>query len=119
MTLSETFYRTQATQLLNRFINLRNDAKTLGVGRYEKLAQEAIDLAINAQQERMHDAFNAVAEPNDWKAPIDTIVPLEADVETIVEAIEFFTAAKAVVTKDEFHFHITSDGYRNGPAGDH
>lgn len=67
----------------------------------------------------IEQAFNAVKDPRDWKAPISTTVPKESK-DLVVAAIEFYTATIPVVAEMiNGHFAISSEGYRNGPAGDH
>ena len=68
----------------------------------------------------MEQAFGEVANPDDWKAPIDCCVAWER-VPLVVAAIEFYTAT--VPTVDALISNMTcrlrADGYRAGPAGDH
>ena len=70
--------------------------------------------------EQMKKAFDAVANPNDWKAPIAASMTGES-VNVVVAAIKFYTATVPEVTLDvaTMRYHVHSDGYRNGPAGDH
>ena len=65
-------------------------------------------------------AFDAVADPDDWRAPIAVWLPGEA-VNLAVAAIRFFTATTPKVELDmrRMKFLVTSEGYRAGPAGDH
>jgi hypothetical protein len=65
-------------------------------------------------------AFDAVKNPNDWKAEIAAFMPGDA-VMVVVSAIEFFTATQPVVRLDTrtMRYLVISEGYRNGPAGDH
>lgn len=72
--------------------------------------------------ELLDKAFAIVADPKDWKAPIDTIIRIEDyyDLLIILTAIEHFTATKATYDMVEDRvYHIKSVGYRAGPAGDH
>ena len=64
--------------------------------------------------------FDAICDPDDWRAPIAVWVQGEA-VQQVVAAIAFFTATTAQVTCDTqtMRYGITSVGYRHGPAGDH
>lgn len=68
----------------------------------------------------LKQAFAAVQNPTDWKAPIAVWVPGEA-VLLAVAAIEFFTATTVQVALDQtrMKYHLESEGYRMGPAGDH
>ena len=65
-------------------------------------------------------AFDLVKDPTDWRAPIAVWVNGEA-VNLTVAAIEFFTATNPRVSLDtvRMRYLIESEGYRNGPAGDH
>jgi hypothetical protein len=65
-------------------------------------------------------AFHLVQNPADWRAPIAVWVNGEA-VNLTVAAIEFFTATNPRVSLDavRMRYLIESEGYRNGPAGDH
>lgn len=80
----------------------------------------------------MREAFDSVSDPQDWKAPIETTATCRAEVDIAVAAIEFFTATKPKVQKAHAFaaphkdalvqmatpiYIITSEGYRNGPAG--
>lgn len=63
-------------------------------------------------------AFKLVANPNDWKAPIDARVARDL-VHEVVCAIQFYTAAPIEVlpTDHPGSFRVVSCGYRLGPAG--
>ena len=69
---------------------------------------------------QLAQVFDAVKNPQDWKAPILASMPGEAVLATIA-AIEFFTATTPEITLDTrtMQYHVYSIGYRNGPAGDH
>ena len=62
-------------------------------------------------------AFKMVANPMDWKAEIvSAILPEDKDI--VEAAIEFYTATKACFRMSGIGVLIvTSEGYRNGPAG--
>jgi len=70
--------------------------------------------------ETLSKAFDAVADPGDWRAPIAVWLPGEA-VNLVVEAIRYFTATDPKVGLDmhRMRYLVTSEGYRAGPAGDH
>lgn len=63
-------------------------------------------------------AFGLVADPSDWKAPIDARVAKDL-VHQVVSAIRFYTAAPIEVfpTEHPGSYRVTSCGYRLGPAG--
>ncbi len=65
-------------------------------------------------------AFDKLADPSDWRAPIYAVMPGEL-VSVAVAAIQFFTATEPDVQLDMQHmkYHVQSIGYRAGPAGDH
>lgn len=72
----------------------------------------------------LHKAFDIVADPNDWRGPIDAIVPA-AEVAISVQAIGFYTGAGVRTNRadapagcegGEF-WRLQSVGYREGPAG--
>jgi hypothetical protein len=74
----------------------------------------------NRLQPMREELFRLVANPVDWKAPIDTLVPTKTDLAMLVDAIEFFTATKPIITYAGLDgFHVVAVGYRAGPAGDH
>ena len=62
--------------------------------------------------------FNSVKDRDDWKAPIDVLVLLR-HASAVASAIEFFTATEPKIETTECLgvLRITSEGYRNGPAG--
>lgn len=64
--------------------------------------------------------FDQVCDPQDWKGPIAVSMPGEAVLQTVA-AIEFFTATTARVTLNTatMRYLVESEGYRQGPAGDH
>ncbi len=68
--------------------------------------------------DELKQVFNLVCDPKDWRAPIAVWVSGEA-VLPVVAAIEFMTATHPSVQLDpeRMKYLITSEGYRNGPAG--
>lgn len=82
-------------------------------------------------------AFDALANPADWRAPIDATIDVldfarshgvedKQGLSLAFAAIVFFTSSEPCAhycgTPDAaggeaFRFHITAAGYRNGPAG--
>ena len=62
-------------------------------------------------------AFQLVANKDDWRAPIDAIVPADKLV-AVLKAIAHFTATEATVSVEgNGFFRVKSVGYRMGPAG--
>lgn len=65
-------------------------------------------------------AFDQICDKDDWKEPIDCMVPWEA-ANIYMQAIVYMTATSArcdFVKKDGREWaRLTSVGYRNGPAG--
>ena len=66
----------------------------------------------------LRKVFDLVCDPKDWRAPIAVWVP-GAVVMAVVAAIEFMTATHPRVDLDvnRMRYLVTSEGYRNGPAG--
>lgn len=71
------------------------------------------------------DAFDMVANPNDWRAAIDAVVPRDRlsmfgyDPAVIAHAVQFMTATPCEYIAGETDVHFRATGYRMGPAGDH
>ena len=96
---------------------------------YERLDALALNLdAVNDPQEtyrgyKIEDlkaAFDKVADPDDWKAPIYKRIPRNK-VDITVIAIEFYASTETQITAIAGRDDVTieSIGYRAGPAGDH
>lgn len=76
---------------------------------------------------RLRAAFDAVADRADWRAPINVLVMVPADVlaefrALISEAVEFYTATEPTFHAwdrhgDQVEVRVGAVGYRNGPAG--
>lgn len=62
-------------------------------------------------------AFGLVEDPSHWKGPVDGNV-YAADLDTVCEAVSYFTATVAKVTPGpaEGIFHVSAAGYWAGPA---
>ena len=73
-------------------------------------------------QDQLSQAFDAICDPADWKAPIAAWVSGEG-VNLAVAAIQHFTATTpsvaACLNQAPIRYLIESVGYRMGPAGDH
>lgn len=73
-------------------------------------------------QEQLSDAFDAICDPADWKAPVSAWVSGEG-VPLAVAAIQHFTATtptvSACLNRAPIRYLVESIGYRAGPAGDH
>ena len=71
-------------------------------------------------EDELFAAFDAVADPYDWRAPIDSYVD-PADVNRIVFAIKHYTATVPTLTVHQLKgvqlIRVRSIGYRMGPAG--
>lgn len=85
-------------------------------------------LTINGREyteAELSEAFDKVADPNDWKAPIDTTVTF-ADMRegaAIKAAVVFYTGTEATLKLLASHgegytVHVGAVGYRMGPCGD-
>jgi hypothetical protein len=56
-------------------------------------------------------AFDLVADPTGWKRPINKVVPKNADLDAITEAITFYTGSIARVAKTAKGFRVSAAGY--------
>ena len=70
-------------------------------------------------QSELRRAFDRVADPDDWRAPIAWQGKLTyEELETIDAAIAFYTACEARLERThDGLWRITAAGYRMGPAG--
>lgn len=84
---------------------------------YIKNAEES---EMNYTTAELKDAFDKVADPNDWKAGIYKRVWLKK-LDVTVAAIKFFTGTDPKVERfnGRDDATVTSEGYRAGPCGDH
>ena len=71
-----------------------------------------------AHVKELHQSFELVSDPKDWKAPILANLPKTANIHLVCEAAVFFTATTPTVTWNEDGWSIEAIGYRRGPAGD-
>jgi hypothetical protein len=73
----------------------------------------------NALQPIREFWFAKVANPKDWKAPIDGYVPAKADLDAVTDAVVHFTGTVPTFTMTRFGWKVEAIGYRAGPCGDH
>ena len=81
----------------------------------------------NTTQTQLDHAFEAVANPSDWRAPIDITLDVMGALEAaggwavVREAIQHFTATVPTIVYGlgARSARIRAIGYRAGPAGDH
>jgi hypothetical protein len=78
---------------------------------------------VRTAEQQEHDRFfSKVCNPDDWKAPIDSLCH-ESEREATAKAIIFFTATEPTFTPLQVGprgwLRVTAKGYRMGPAGDH
>lgn len=69
--------------------------------------------------ELMHFLFKQVQDPNDWKGPIDAVVPWDC-ANVYMQAVEFMTAVRPTCERIPGMpgvARLTCVGYRAGPAG--
>jgi len=88
-------------------INIRHPANI------DKIREQA------KRQDELQAAFSMVAEPDDWRKPIDAVIKDE-DLGVVREAVEYFTATTVSASPcmgTVGHTHVRATGYRNGPAG--
>ena len=71
--------------------------------------------------QQLDEMFKRVANPDDWRAPIDCVVGSAGEMMLATAAIVFFTGTQpdiAVASGGERpHYRLTSVGYREGPCG--
>lgn len=65
--------------------------------------------------------FDKVADPDDWRNPIEAII-LASEYKEVNDAVVFFTGTSLAIKKQFMHgnkkyFHVSSEGYRLGPCG--
>ena len=86
----------------------------------EKEQENEVVSTYGYTYKELSEIFDKIANSEDWKAPILVSCPGESVI-AICEAIKFFTATVPQVTlnPEKMVYVIYSEGYRNGPAGDH
>lgn len=68
--------------------------------------------AFGGHTERaLHRAFDLVADPGNWKMPIDAEVPPGADTGLIGDAVIFFTGSVAGFVREGGHLRVLAAGY--------
>jgi len=84
---------------------------------YLKNAEESEKNYTTAE---LKDAFDKVADPNDWKAPIYIRVWLKK-LDVTIAAIKFFTGTDPKIERfaGRDDATVTSEGYRAGPCDNH
>jgi len=80
------------------------------------VATEPIRVTNTQHADLMRFAFNQVCNQEDWKAPIDCLVPWEL-ANVYIDAITFMTGVRPSYLKDGSMCRLTCIGYRAGPAG--
>ena len=72
-------------------------------------------------QAALQKAFNSIANPSDWRAPICAKLPVTpTDFELVRQAIMHFTATTPMfkaVGDGRHQIQVNAIGYRQGPAG--
>ena len=68
-------------------------------------------------EEQIRSTFDAICDPEDWKAPISAPVNPKDDMVLYEAAIEFYTATQCKFKMIGNQLHVMSLGYRMGPAG--
>ena len=88
--------------------------------RAQQAAWEATTLYKGFTVADLRRVFDAACDPHDWKAPLAVRCSGEIVLATVA-ALEWFTATAPTVqlNPQTMEFLIESEGYRNGPAGDH
>lgn len=82
---------------------------------------KTIKLSANQHAELMRFAFGQIHDPDDWRGPIDCVVPWSA-ANLYMDAIRFMTATEPEFDHVGRHGEVAmarlkSIGYRAGPAG--
>lgn len=63
-------------------------------------------------QKRLGEVFDLVKNRENWKYPIDAVVPIGvATVAEIEAAIDFYVGGDAFVTEDRYNMLVTAPGY--------
>lgn len=67
----------------------------------------------------LKETFNKLCDKDDWKAPIDALIPIgEFDADLFERAILYFTSTSPSFDQDNLgNVRVIADGYREGPAG--
>jgi hypothetical protein len=75
-------------------------------------------LSIACNDPEMEKYFNMVANPNDWRAPIDAVIAMGKFMKCKA-AVEFFTSTELIIVYESKggKVRVQATGYRNGPAG--
>ena len=83
-----------------------------------------VSSSFSDHHSKMVVAFDVVAPVGDWRDPIFAAIShaecaaVGVSLSDVLEAVEYFTATVAKVSEDDFGLvTVSSDGYRNGPAG--
>lgn len=85
----------------------------------ERIAYEAEETFEGFLLSDLRRAFEAVQNPNDWKAPIKASIG-KGSLAVTTTAVGFFTGTTLrVVGFDANGLRVEADGYRAGPCGDH
>lgn len=84
-----------------------------------KFAINAVDQHYADKQAVLEAAFAVVANPRDWKAPIDVVISDQPTLlEMVTDAIVHFTATVPSFSPIETgRVRVQAAGYRAGPAG--
>lgn len=82
----------------------------------EQEMQDDLDqvVYVGFTRRALQEAFNRVSNKENWKFPINTVLPLEtpvAELNTISAAVIFFTGSVATIKRAPNGVHVTADGY--------
>ena len=96
----------------------------LHYGRIHIQKERTMTTKTRFSEMEMNAAFKRVQNPNDWRGLINAIIQVDSqkELDLITEAIMFYTATKATVTRISNAiygrvYRVTAAGYRAGPAG--
>lgn len=100
---------------------LINQVKYL-IDKYLAQEPERVEVHKGFTREELQRAFDQLANPKDWRAPIGPVNIPRDKLDLASAAVEFFTATEVKVVVDwpeAEDITIEATGYRAGPAGDH
>ena len=63
------------------------------------------------EQKRLSDLFDLVKPKKHWKDKINAVVPVDADLDGIDEAIIHFTGSVPTITKTKTGYKVKAAGY--------
>lgn len=63
-------------------------------------------------QEQLHEAFDLVKDRDNWKMPVDTVIPYGSDTDVITSAVIHFTGSvPSFITLNDGSLRVYAAGY--------